>query len=397
MAMESPSNRGPVLDARELFTCSRDGLFVLDAQGHFLDANPAALELAGCSLDRLQEMALADLLVSYSMPRTVLSSDQREVRLRRTDGRVLFVECRGMSISYAGQPAFLWMVRDITQHRQVEEALYARIVQLEDRPQDRPADLSFTPRRLWLPQQVNSGLIADVSHELRTPIATFKLYLALLRKAPPEKQAEYLDALEKEVNRQAQLVEDILHISRLDSGRFELKYRKVSINDLVRATANRYRGEAHERGLSVECRLDEGMKEIVADAEQMLDALERLIANAFQYTPPGGRVVLSTARERAGWTVIRVTDTGTGIREDELPHIFERFFRGKEALKRNVPGTGLGLAIAKEITELHGGYVTAHSQPGTGTTLAVWLPDGSVQGQVAIPRGDEERGIVHDK
>lgn len=395
MATERPSPQVAVLDARELFASSRDGLFVLDMQGCFLDANPAALKLVGCSLDDLRRMNLADVLTSRFSPQAILTAGKREIRLCRTDGRMVQAEAEGVSISYDGRPACLWMVRDITHYRQIEEALCTRIAQLEGRSQDRPAVADGSAGRLWLPGRMNSQLIVDVSHELRTPIATFKLYLALLRKAPPEKYAEYLDALEHEVNRQAQLVEDVVQISRLDSGRLKLRPRPLLINRLVESIANDHHEQARERELSLECRLDRRVTEVVVDAERIQDALQRLIVNAFQYTPPGGRVVLSTSREQATWTVIRVTDTGTGIGEDDLPHIFERFFRGEEAHKRDLPGTGLGLAIAREIVELHGGYLTAHSQPGAGTTLAVWLP--GANGQPA--RGGElkEQENVHDE
>ena len=109
----------------------------------------------------------------------------------------------------------------------------------------------------------------------------------------------------------------------------------------------------------------------------MKQVLNNLVENAIQYTPEGGKVVVSTGKQEAEgrvWATATVADTGVGIPEEELPHIFERFFRGVEPRTMQVAGTGLGLAIVKEIVELHGGRVTVESQVGEGTTFTVWLP-----------------------
>jgi two-component system sensor histidine kinase BaeS len=116
---------------------------------------------------------------------------------------------------------------------------------------------------------------------------------------------------------------------------------------------------------------------ILADRVQMMQVLNNLVQNAIRYTPAGGEIVVAAAQERARdrtWAVATVSDTGMGIPEDELLHIFERFFRGEKPRLMQVSGTGLGLAIVKEIVELHGGWVTVESQVDLGTTFTIWLP-----------------------
>jgi len=115
----------------------------------------------------------------------------------------------------------------------------------------------------------------------------------------------------------------------------------------------------------------------LVDPEQTMQVLNNLVMNAIQYTPEGGRIVVSTGKQEANgrvWSTVTVADTGIGILEEELPRIFDRFFRGEEPRLMQVPGTGRGLAIVKDIVELHEGRVTVESQVGEGTTFTVWLP-----------------------
>jgi len=231
--------------------------------------------------------------------------------------------------------------------------------------------------RLKSLDRMKSRFVSNVSHELRTPITTLKLYLTLLRKSPPERWPQYLDVLEKEVERQAQLVEDILQISRVDAGRLELRLQPMSLNHLADTMVERHRVMAQSRGVTLECRLSPEEPAVLADVEQMALALNNLVINAIYHTLRDGRVTVSAGKVEAEerlWGVLEVADTGIGIPADELPHIYERFFRGEQSRQMQLPGTGLGLAIVKEIVELHRGRVTVKSVPGQGSTFTIWLP-----------------------
>ncbi|MDY6874769.1 MAG: response regulator [Chloroflexota bacterium] len=225
--------------------------------------------------------------------------------------------------------------------------------------------------------RLKSRFVSNVSHELRTPITTIKLYAALLRKASLQKREEYLDMLEQEADLQARLVEDILQISRIEAGRLEAKLEPTALNDLTAAAVEGHQGLAENRGLALEHRPAEPGPVALVDPKQMMQVLTNLVVNAIQYTPERGRVVVSTGKKEAegcAWATATVADTGMGILEGELPHIFERFFRGEKPQQMQVPGTGLGLAIVKEIMELHGGQVTVESRVEDGTIFTIWLP-----------------------
>ncbi len=225
--------------------------------------------------------------------------------------------------------------------------------------------------------RLKSRFVSNVSHELRTPITTIKLYAALLRKASPQKREGYLDTLEQEADLQARLVEDILQISRIEAGRLEAKPEPTALNDLTEAAVESHRGLAENRGLALEHRPAEPGPGALVDPRQMMQVLTNLMVNAIQYTPEGGRVVVSTGKKEAegcAWATATVADTGMGIPEEELPHIFERFFRGEKPRRMQAPGTGLGLAIVKEIMELHDGQVTVESRVEEGTIFTIWLP-----------------------
>jgi len=228
-------------------------------------------------------------------------------------------------------------------------------------------------------ERVKSRFVSNVSHELRTPITTIKLYAALMQQTPPEEEewGQYLDALAQEADRQAQLVENILQISRIDTGRLEMKPRPTSLNQLTEQAVASHQMLAQKRGLTLEHHTAEPGPVTLVDPVRMMQVLNNLVENAIRYTPEGGKVVVSTGREETEgrvWTTATVSDTGMGIPEEELPRIFERFFRGEEVRLMQISGTGLGLAIVKEIVELHGGRVGVESQVDVGTTFTVWLP-----------------------
>jgi two-component system sensor histidine kinase ResE len=225
--------------------------------------------------------------------------------------------------------------------------------------------------------RMKSRFVSNVSHELRTPIPTIKLYAALMQRTSPDKWQEYLEVLIQEADRQARLVEDILQISRIDSGRLEMKPQPTPLNELIEMIILNHRMMAEEHGLTLEYHPAESALTALVDQDRITQVLSNLATNAIQYTMEGGKVVISTGKRNSEgrvWATVMVEDTGMGIPEQELPHIFERFFRGEQPRTMQVSGTGLGLAIAREIVELQGGRVTVESEVDVGTTFTVWLP-----------------------
>jgi signal transduction histidine kinase len=225
--------------------------------------------------------------------------------------------------------------------------------------------------------RMKSRFVSNVSHELRTPITTIKLYAALMHQSTPDKWPEYLAALSEEADRQARLVEDILQISRIDAGRLEMTCQATPLNELIDITVTSQSVLAEDRGLAIEHQLIEPSPTVLVDPDRTMQILTNLVTNAIQYTPRGGEITVSTGRIETNdreWAIATIADTGMGIPEHEIPHIFDRFFRGEQPRLMQVSGTGLGLAIVKEIVELQGGQVTVESEVDKGTMFTVWLP-----------------------
>lgn len=231
--------------------------------------------------------------------------------------------------------------------------------------------------RLYELNRLKSEFVSSVSHELRTPLTNMKMYINLLQKGRPERQAAYVETLQRETWRLERLVEDLLTISRLDMGVLQVKAQPVQLNaPLAMLVADR-EALAAERGLGLRGQWSPDAPEALADEQLIVQAVGNLISNAVAYTPPGGYVVVRTeaeARADGRWLAIRVSDTGPGIRTIDAEHIFERFYRGEAAHASSIPGTGLGLAIVKEIVERHRGEVSVSSTPGQGATFTILLP-----------------------
>jgi len=225
--------------------------------------------------------------------------------------------------------------------------------------------------------RMKSRFITNISHELRTPITTVKLYTELMKRSPKEKWEQYLEALSQEAERQAKLVNEVLEISKLDTGQVQMTPRPTSVNELVEGVFTSLRDMARKKGVSFDQQLTSEETTARIDPQKTSQAITNLTLNAIQYTPSGGRVLLTTERRDTGkqaWITVAVQDTGVGIPPDEIPHIFERFFRGEQPRQMQVSGTGLGLAITKEIINLQGGHIEVKSEVDEGTTFTALFP-----------------------
>ncbi|MBN1202913.1 MAG: GAF domain-containing protein [Anaerolineae bacterium] len=236
--------------------------------------------------------------------------------------------------------------------------------------------------RLQELDRMKDNFVSNVSHELRTPLANLKLYLSLLQQGRPERRASYLEVMEREVERLARLISDLLDLSRLQS---EIHAERppvrepINIESLIDTVIhdNIARAENEHKTLGHTC-LGSPLPWIIGDPDQIVRALTNLIDNALNYTPDHGHIAVHSRSTPGGqqgreWVIIDVTDTGIGIPENETSVIFDRFFRGSN-IDPNVSGTGLGLAIIKEIVELHGGSVEVESQVNQGSTFHIKLP-----------------------
>jgi len=335
------------LDA--ILRSTADGIVVTDEEGNIIQTNPVAQAWLTQTLSPEEAGWLKETV--------------RSVATRTGKRPVEMLELTGLDLELSGAPILdpARLGKTLEDFAQVQGEP-AAVVAIHDVSHFKALD------------RMKTRFVTNISHELRTPITTIKLYAHLMQQQP-EKWEQYLDVLAQEADHQARLVEDILQISRIDAGRLEMKPRPTSLNELTEAIVANRRVLAQERGLTLEHRLM-GTSVALVDPERMKQVLNNLVTNAIRYTPEGGKVVVSTGKEEAegrAWVTVTVTDTGIGIPEEELPHIFERFFRGEKPRAMQLTGTGLGLAIAQEIVELHGGRVAAESEEGIGSTFTVWL------------------------
>jgi signal transduction histidine kinase len=217
--------------------------------------------------------------------------------------------------------------------------------------------------------------VSGVSHELRTPLTSMIGFLELLRDGVAgevnEKQHHFLEIVDRNCHRLNDLVDDILFMSRVDSGRLRLERASVEFTQLVADRVESIGPAAEQKGVEVQLRMDGPALSLRADQSRLAQVLDNLLSNAVKFTPEGGNVVVgvSSSHETAH---LEVSDTGVGIPEDEAERLFERFFRASTA--KDVSGTGLGLSIVKSIIEAHGGTISVNSRVGVGTTVAVDLP-----------------------
>ncbi len=247
---------------------------------------------------------------------------------------------------------------------------------LEQRVADRTTELQSANARLTELDRLKDEFLSRISHELRTPLANIKIYLGLLDTARPEKRDQYLLTLTHEADRLHSLIEDVLLFSQLNRYAESPEIDRIKVNHWLEGRLTAWQNKSAERQLGFKFNLSPDLPRAIADAELALQVLTRLLANAVNYTPTGSVTVSTALRDESGrrWVTVSVTDTGPGITADDLPHIFERFYRGRAAANYKTPGTGIGLTISREIANRLGGRLTVDTQVGVGSTFTLWLP-----------------------
>lgn len=219
--------------------------------------------------------------------------------------------------------------------------------------------------------QARRQMTADIAHDLRSPLSVLSGYAEALSDGKLAGNPEIYDILHQETNHLSRLVEDLRLLSLADAGELPLLKQSIAPQALLERTVTRHAVTAGQYGVSMRVEIPPDLPEVKVDVERMCQVLDNLILNAFRYTPTGGEVVLA-GNMAGGKVALQIRDSGSGIAPEDLPHIFDRFYRGDKA-RRQSGESGLGLAIAKSIVEAHGGQIFAASEPGKGAVFTIFL------------------------
>ncbi|HQD29634.1 two-component system histidine kinase PnpS [Acetivibrio saccincola] len=224
--------------------------------------------------------------------------------------------------------------------------------------------------------EMRREFVANVSHELRTPLTSIKSYSeTLLEGALEDKETatKFLSVINSEADRMTRLVKDLLQLSRLDNNQMKWNITKFSLEKLVRDCIQKLEISANEKDQTIECYKIGDVEDVEADRDRIEQVLINILSNAMKYTPKGGKISIYVGKMYSS-VYVKVKDSGIGIPKEDLPRIFERFYRTDKARSREMGGTGLGLAIAKEIIEAHNGEISVTSDIGKGTEFTIKLP-----------------------
>jgi len=222
-------------------------------------------------------------------------------------------------------------------------------------------------------EHLRKRMVADVAHELRTPLTNIRGYLEALRDGVVPPSAETYAIVEQEILRLVRLVEDLLQLARADAAGSHLERQVVSLEDVVEEVLDAYRPRLQAKGIASQVDIGADSERVLADRDKLVRMVSNLVDNALQYTLPGGRLRLYAEREATG-VKVTLANTGEGIAEEDLPFVFERFYRGDRSRSRESGGAGIGLAIVKELAEAHHGRVGAATGDGEARFWVV-LPD----------------------
>jgi signal transduction histidine kinase len=225
-------------------------------------------------------------------------------------------------------------------------------------------------------ERLRTDLIAWVGHDLQTPLASIRAILEALADGvvdDTETIQRYLATAQRDVRSLSMLIDDLFQMAQLDAGGLPLDRASSSLADLISDTLESFSELAARRGVTLEGGLESDVDPVFMDTQRIGRVLNNLISNAVRHTPSGGRVEVRARRLSAG-VQVTISDTGEGIYPEDLPHVFERFYRGEKSRSRLTGGAGLGLAIARGIVQAHGGQIHAESQPEQGTRFIFTLP-----------------------
>jgi signal transduction histidine kinase len=222
-------------------------------------------------------------------------------------------------------------------------------------------------------EQLRRNMVADVAHELRTPLSNIQGYLEAIRDGVVEPDAAAIRSLNEEASLLSRLVNELQELSLAEAGELKLVYQPEDITNLVRQAVTPWQPQLTAGEISLSLELPDDLPLVNIDWQRVNEVLHNILENAVAHTHKGGTIKVA-ASQKGKWVEVRVSDTGEGIPAEDLPHIFERFYRVDKSRARATGGSGLGLTIAKRLIEAHGGAITVQSKLGEGSRFSFTLP-----------------------
>jgi len=328
-----------------LFTHMADGVIAFDRAGKIMHINPEAEKMLGRTFD--DTSVYGDVFPDLVISEDDMAADGKYIEIdymaNKRSLKIFFAPLKTGEVS----GGIMAVLHDITQQKRLDDA--------------------------------RKEFVANVSHELRTPLTNIKGYSETLIDAQddidPETRNNFLGIIYNEADRMTRLVKDLLTLTKLDHDRMEGAEQNVDLRAIIDSVASSMAIEARNQGVVIESDLPSELPRVKGEHDRLQQVVMNIVSNAVKYNVRGGKVGI-TASAEDGQVCVAVADTGMGIPAEDLPRIFERFYRVDKARSREKGGTGLGLAIAKEIIEFHGGTIDVESREGRGTTVYMRLPVG---------------------
>jgi len=362
--------RSSEAELRALFAAMRDAIFIFDDEGRCLKVAPTRAASASRLIADLRGRRLDDVFpeeqAAYFLSRIHQALDAWQTVHLEYD---LVVDGTGIWLEAAVSPllgrSVVWVARDITGRRRGEEERRELLLREQE-----------ARRRAEEANRIKDEFLSTLSHELRTPLNAILGWTWLLRSGNLDKDGTQraVVTIERNAKSQSQIIDDLLEVSRIITGKLRLKVRRVDLTQVIEGAVDAVRPAADAKEIRLEARFDAEVPPVSADPNRLQQVIWNLLSNAVKFTLEKGRIEIHL--ERAGGQArIRVTDSGIGIRQDFLDYVFDRFRQADSSTTRTHGGLGLGLAIVRHLVELHGGTVQAESDgDGKGSTFTVTLP-----------------------
>ncbi|MBL7208730.1 MAG: PAS domain S-box protein [Dehalococcoidia bacterium] len=336
--------------SQAILSSMAEGIVVRDSENRIILVNSAAEELLNLNLEDVLGKDADDYLAvkkkdTEEVERKEASGEVVAPLIRKVGDKMVSINVRPIQTADGQRSGAVCAIRDITELAKVD--------------------------------QMKTEFVSTVSHELRTPLTSIKGYVDLVVDGEAgeitEMQRNFLGIVQSNTDRLVGLINDLLDISRIESGRLELNITTVPLDQVIREVAVSLHNQIEEKKLSLELAPPQGPIQVRGDRARITQVLTNLLSNAYKFTPEGGKINVS-AKVTDSQVQVDVADTGTGISAQDRKKLFTRFFRVDSSTTRDIGGTGLGLTIAKSIVEMHGGKIWVESEIGKGSTFSFTLP-----------------------